>query len=108
MIGLEVSSASGSSVSRSRISGFLSAHWGRVPVLPDTGGRRGPPEHWYYAGRDHIFLAIGADVHDGELCALALASQPPGLRERLTGTREPAPTQVELLPARLLAGARER
>jgi hypothetical protein len=22
-----------------------------------------PPEHWYYAGRDHLFFAIEADIH---------------------------------------------
>ena len=45
-------------------------------------------EHWYYAGRDHMFFAVEADIHHGDLSALALPAQPPGLRERLTGSRE--------------------
>ncbi len=54
-------------------------------------------EHWYYAGRDHLFFAIEADIHYGELKALALPAQPPGLRERLTGSRELALNRVSLL-----------
>ena len=54
-------------------------------------------EHWYYAGRDHLFFAIEADIHHGELTALALPAQPPGLRERLTGSRELALNRVRLL-----------
>ena len=54
-------------------------------------------EHWYYAGRDHLFFAIEADIHHGELTALALPAQPPGLRERLTGSRELALDRVSLL-----------
>jgi len=48
-------------------------------------------EQWYYAGRDHLFFAIESDIYRGELTALALAAQPPGLRERLTGSGELAP-----------------
>ena len=43
-----------------------------------------PAEHWYYAGRDHLFFAVEEDIHQGMLSALALPAQPPGLRERLT------------------------
>ena len=25
-----------------------------------------PAEHWYYAGRDHLFFADEADIHHGE------------------------------------------
>ena len=38
-----------------------------------------PAEHWYYAGRDHLFFAVEADIHRGELSALALPPQPPTL-----------------------------
>jgi hypothetical protein len=54
-------------------------------------------QHWYYAGRDHLFIAIEADIHRGELSALALPAQPPGLRERLTGSRELPLDRVSLL-----------
>ena len=54
-------------------------------------------QHWYYAGRDHLFFAIEADIHGGELMALALPAQPPGLREKLTGSRELALDGVSLL-----------
>ena len=56
-----------------------------------------PAEHWYYAGRDHLFFAVEGDIHHGELSALALPPQPPGLRERLTGSRELALRGVSLL-----------
>ena len=56
-----------------------------------------PAEHWYYAGRDHMFFADEADIHHEELSALALQPQPPGLRERLTGSRELALDRVSLL-----------
>ena len=55
-------------------------------------------EHWYYAGRDHMFFAVEADIHHGDLSALALPPQPPGLRERLTSSHELALTRVALLP----------
>ena len=55
-------------------------------------------EHWYHAGRDHTFFAIEADIHHGDLSALALPQRPPGLRERLTGSRELALEHVTLLP----------
>ena len=55
-------------------------------------------EHWYYAGRDHTFFAVEADIHHGDLSALALPPQPPGLRERLTSSHELALTGVALLP----------
>ena len=63
-----------------------------------------PAEHWYYAGRDHLFFAVEADIHHGELTALALPPQPPGLREQLTGSRELALERVSLLkdPAALV------
>ena len=59
-------------------------------------------EHWYYAGRDHTFFAVEADIHHGDLSALALAPGPPGLRERLTGSRELRLTRVALLPGKLV------
>jgi hypothetical protein len=55
-------------------------------------------EHWYYPGRDHMFFAIEADIHHGDLSALALPARPPGLRERLTGDRELGLERVALLP----------
>jgi Replication-relaxation len=54
-------------------------------------------EHWYYAGRDHLFFAVEADIHHSELTALALPAQPPGTREKLTGSRELALDRVSLL-----------
>lgn len=68
---------------------------GRIGVM-GTG-----PERWYHAGRDHVFFAVEADIHHGDLCALALPACPPGLRERLTGTRELELERVALLPSRL-------
>ena len=56
-----------------------------------------PAEHWYYAGRDHIFFAAEADIHCGDLSVLALPAHPPGLRERLAGSRELALSEVSLL-----------
>jgi hypothetical protein len=64
---------------------------GRIGVMGS------PAEHWYYAGRDHLFFAIEADVHHRELRALTLPSQPPALRQRLTGTREIALERVSLV-----------
>ena len=64
---------------------------GRIGVMGST------PNHWYYAGRDHLFFAIEADIHHRDLRALALPAQPPGLRERLTGSRELALECVSLL-----------
>ena len=68
---------------------------GRIGVM-GTG-----PEHWYWPGRDHVFFAIEADIYHGDLTALALPPQPPGLRERLTGQRDLELASVELLPKRL-------
>jgi hypothetical protein len=68
---------------------------GRIGVM-GTG-----PEHWYHAGRDHTFFAVEADLYHGNLAALALPPQPPGLRERLTGQRDLEITRVQLLPAKL-------
>jgi len=59
-------------------------------------------EYWYYAGRDHIFFAVEDDIHHGHVTALALPPQPPGLRERLTGSRELKLTRVALLPDNLM------
>ena len=55
------------------------------------------PNHWYYAGRDHVFFAIEADIHHRDLGALALPAHPPGLREMLTKSRELALDRVSLL-----------
>jgi hypothetical protein len=65
---------------------------GRIGVM-GTG-----PEHWYHAGRDHLFFAVETDIDHGNLSALALPPHPPGLRERLTGQRELEIARVELLP----------
>ena len=67
---------------------------GRIGVM-GTG-----PEHWYHAGRDHVFFAVEADIHHGDLAALALPARPPALRERLTGTRELELDRVALLPSK--------
>ena len=58
-----------------------------------------PAEHWSYAGRDHIFFAAESDIHRGDLSALALPPHPPGLRERLTGSREVALSRRSLVTA---------
>ena len=55
------------------------------------------PEHWYHAGRDHVFFAVEPDIHHGDLTALALPARPPGLRERLTDSRELELERVALL-----------
>ncbi len=68
---------------------------GRIGVMGTAA------EHWYYPGRDHTFFAVEADIHHGNLQALALPPQPPGLRERLTGQRELQITRVQLLPDKL-------
>ena len=56
-----------------------------------------PPEHWYHAGRDHLFFAGEGDIHRGELMALALPPHPPLLRAQLTQTRELTVQSVSLL-----------
>ena len=48
-----------------------------------------PAEHWYYAGRDHLFFAVEADIHHGELLALALPGAP--TRPAPTTLGEPRP-----------------
>ena len=37
-----------------------------------------PAEHWYYAGRDHIFFAVEEAIHQDDLSALALPAHRPG------------------------------
>lgn len=59
-----------------------------------------PPEHWYYAGRDHLFVAVEGDMHHGEPVGLALPAEPPALRERLAGSRELTLERVDLLSSR--------
>lgn len=56
-----------------------------------------PAEHWYYAGRDHLFFAIEAEVHRGQLTAFKLPAHPPGLWEQLLASRELALEIVALL-----------
>jgi hypothetical protein len=73
---------------------------GRLGVM----GR--PAEHWYSAGRDHIFFAEEANMHRGCLKALALPALPPGLRSRLEGRRELELERVSLLPATVVNAAR--
>jgi hypothetical protein len=72
---------------------------GRVGVMGT------PAEHWYYAGRDHLFFAVEGDIHCGSLHALALPPLPPGLRERLIGQRDLELTRVALLPDTVVAAA---
>ena len=55
-----------------------------------------PAEHWYYAGRDHMFFAVEADIHQGDLSALSLPELPPGLRQRLSGSGDLELQQVSL------------
>jgi hypothetical protein len=61
------------------------------------GAMGAPAEHCYYAGRDHLFFAVESDIHHGDLVALALPPHPPGLRERITGSRELALGRVNLV-----------
>jgi hypothetical protein len=65
------------------------------------------PEHWYFPGRDHLFFAVEADLHHRSMAALALPALPPGLRERLTGTRDLGVARVALLPNTVVAAARK-
>jgi hypothetical protein len=60
-----------------------------------------PAEHWYYAGRDHVFFGVEAHIHHGELSAVSLPREPPGLRERLTGSRELLVQRVDLYRSEL-------
>jgi hypothetical protein len=66
------------------------------------------PEHWYFPARDHVFFATEADLHHGDLTALALPGRPPGLRERLSGARELRLERVQLLPDTLIADNSKR
>jgi hypothetical protein len=70
---------------------------GRIGVMGTT------PEHWYFPGRDHVFFTTEADLHHHDLTALALPGRPPGLRQRLSDTRELRVERVQLLPDTLLA-----
>jgi hypothetical protein len=56
-----------------------------------------PAEQWYYVGRDHIFFAGEADMHHGELGALALPAHPPGIRQQLLADRRLVPEPVVLV-----------
>ena len=49
------------------------------------------------SSRDDLFFALEEDIHHRELVGLALPPQPPGLRERLTGTRELSLSRVCLI-----------
>ena len=62
-----------------------------------------PAEHWYNAGRDHMFFAVEAEVHHSELIAVALPAHPPGLREQLVANRELILEPVELMGATIYA-----
>lgn len=55
-----------------------------------------------------MFFAVEADIHYGDLTALALPARPPGLRERLTEARELELERVALLPEKLVKANRER
>ena len=57
-----------------------------------------PAEHWYYAGRDHMFFAVEADIHHGELTALALparTARAARTAHRQPRTRRPTPRPVD-------------
>ena len=56
-----------------------------------------PAEHWYYAGRDHLFFAVEEDIHQGELSALALPAQPPGYASASNGARDLSLEPVSLV-----------
>jgi hypothetical protein len=56
-----------------------------------------PAEYWYYAGRHHVFFAVEADIHHGELTAFKLPAHPPGLRQQLLSSRELALEAVALV-----------
>jgi hypothetical protein len=65
---------------------------GRIGVM-------GAPAHdWYYAGRDHVFFAVEPDIHGDSLAAFALPSNPPGVRQHLTGSDRLEIARVELVP----------
>ena len=57
-----------------------------------------PAEHWYFAGRDHLFFAVESDIHHGDLSALGpptAPAQPPrttyrSARPRANRGRAPA------------------
>jgi hypothetical protein len=74
---------------------------GRIGVM-------GTSDQWYHAGRDHVFFAVEADIHHGDLSVLALPALPPGLRQRLTGDRELRLERAELLPQKLIAAPTAR
>jgi hypothetical protein len=91
---------------RANLAGSLTCNllWGgELPCLRGCGAATSSAEHWYYAALDHIFFAVEADIHHGDLSALALPPQPPGLRERLTGSPEFKLTRVALLPDKLVS-----
>ncbi len=55
-----------------------------------------PPEHWYYAGRDHLFFAVEGDIHHRDLSALAL---PPTPLDYASDSRQPGATSRPGHPA---------
>ena len=69
---------------------------GRIGMMGTSAG------HWYYAGRDHTFFAVEADIHHGTCRRSRCRPSPPGLRERLTGSRELKLAGVALLPDKLV------
>ena len=74
---------------------------GRISVLGTE------PERWYHPGRDHTFFATEADLYHSDLSALALPPKPPGLRQRLTGTRDLELERVALLPNTLTVNRKD-
>ena len=64
---------------------------GRIGVMGTAA------EHWYYPGRDHTFFAIEADIHHGDLSALALPGRP--ARTTRTPHRKPRPVARARRPA---------
>ena len=46
-----------------------------------------PAEHWYHAGRDHLFFAVEADIHHSDLAVAGAAT--PAARAARTTHRQP-------------------
>jgi hypothetical protein len=82
------------------------AHEADRAMTGRIGAMGTPPHEWCYAGRDHVFFAAEPDIHHGSLAALALPALPPGVREKLTGSRPLQLTRVDLLPQSVVIAAR--
>jgi hypothetical protein len=65
-----------------------------------------PRTDWYHPGRDHTFLAVEQDIHQGSLDVLALPALPPKLRGDLAGEHRLALERRELISAHVAAAGR--